>query len=137
MRTCERRDARGRRKTASAGPSPGEVTNLAGAVPMSRTSGFPRRRTVRGSSSLLATPADLTKSHWSAVAVEGVVKLRDDPAMQAIGFRWFWRIRHFLARLFGPSPFGGADHSADPRAGVRAAAAQSQWQKFRDCADGT
>ena len=40
--------------------------------------------------------------------------------MQPIRFRLFSRIRHFLARLFGLSPFGGPDHSADPRAGVRA-----------------
>ena len=35
-------------------------------------------------------------------------------------FRLVMHIRYFLARMFGSSPFGGAGHSADPLAGVRA-----------------
>src|SRR5437773_239631 len=40
----ERRDARDRRETTIEGPSPGQVTDLAGAVHTSRKRGFPRRR---------------------------------------------------------------------------------------------
>ena len=44
---CERRVASGRWETARAGPSPGQLTELAGAVPLTRSGGFPRRRAVR------------------------------------------------------------------------------------------
>ena len=44
---CERRVPGDRRETARAGPSPGQLTELAGAVPLTRSGGFPRRRAVR------------------------------------------------------------------------------------------
>ena len=44
-RTCERRDASVSRETASAGPSPAQLTELRLLYTLSRSRGFPRRRT--------------------------------------------------------------------------------------------
>ncbi len=58
---CERRVARDRRETASAEPSPAQVTDSHGpapAVPVSRSRGFPRRRAVRRAACL---PLPITK----------------------------------------------------------------------------
>src|SRR6266487_1877308 len=45
------------------GPSPGQVTDLAGAVHTSRTCGFPRRRAVRSAARFRPLLIDLTKSN--------------------------------------------------------------------------
>jgi len=44
-RTCERRDASASRETASAGPSPAQLTELRLLYTITRSRGFPRRRT--------------------------------------------------------------------------------------------
>src|SRR5256885_7680517 len=56
----ERRVARARRETASEAPSPGQLTELAGAVPMSRSGGFPRRR--RGAQAQVPCGLSMTRS---------------------------------------------------------------------------
>jgi hypothetical protein len=44
-RTCERRDPSVSRETASAGPSPAQLTELRLLYTLTRSRGFPRRRT--------------------------------------------------------------------------------------------